>query len=440
MHFYNDSSELKTHDFNRGMKRRRINTYNIINVMESVRAYRFRIYPDAKRQREIDEQIELARFLYNKLLDRAKEEYLKGRNLQITKSTFNRFMKEIASENGELNRIYSQALQNVFVRLQRAYQNFFRRVRERRAGKRVKAGFPRFKKYGRYSSITYPQFGFSVESKVKKRNRIDILRVSKIGTMKMEMHREIAGKMLTLTIKRDGREYYAIVSASTESTRPRIEDTNRVGIDLGLMNRENVMENFAVLSDGKKIGKPNFAAMQEKRIARWQRVVARRQKGSRRREKAREKLHDSWEKVNRQGDDFARKTANDLISSGYTSFAVEGLHIQNMLKNHRLAGAINRAAWNKFIRVLTYKAEDAGMRVDPVEPKDTTRRCSACSAIRDISLGERTYSCMVCGLRIDRDINAARNILHRSTAGHAGIEARGDPASLHPETDAKAGP
>ncbi len=120
------------------MKRRRINTYNIINVMESVRAYRFRIYPDARRQREIDEQIELARFLYNKLLEMAKEEYLKGRNLQITKSTFNRFMKEIASENGELDRIYSQALQNVFVRLQRAYQNFFRRVRERRAGKRVR--------------------------------------------------------------------------------------------------------------------------------------------------------------------------------------------------------------------------------------------------------------------------------------------------------------
>ncbi len=279
---------------------RRINIYNIINVMESVRAYRFRLYPDAKRQREIDEQIELARFLYNKLLGLAKEEYLKDRNLQITKSTFNRLMKGIV--------------------------------------------------------------------------------------------------------------------------------------------RENVMENFAVLSDGKKIGKPNFAAIREKRIARWQRVVARRQKGSRRREKAREKLHDSWEKVNGQSDDFARKTANDLISSGYTSFAVEGLHIRNMLKNHRLAGAINRAACNGFIRVLTYKAEDAGMRVYPVEPKDTTRRCSACSAVRDISLGERTYSCAVCGLRIDRDINAARNILHRSTAGHAGIEARGDPASLHPETDAKAGP
>ncbi len=258
--------------------------------------------------------------------------------------------------------------------------------------------------------------------------------------MRMEMHRKIAGKMLALTIKRDGREYYAIISASTGSAPPRIEDTNRVGIDLGLMNRENVMENFAVLSDGKKIGKPIFAAIQEKRIARWQRVVARRQKGSRRREKAREKLHGSWEKVNRQSDDFARKTANDLISSGYTSFAVEGLHIRNMLKNHRLAGAINRAAWNGFIQVLTCKAEDAGMRVDPVEPKDTTRMCSACSAVRDISLGERTYSCAVCGLRIDRDINAARNILHRSTAGHAGIEARGDPASLRPETDAKAGP
>ncbi len=132
LQIYNDAPKLKTHDFNRGTTEG-INIYNIINVMESVRAYRFRLYPDAKRQREIDEQIELARFLYNKLLGLAKEEYLKDRNLQITKSTFNRLMKGIVSENGELNRLYSQALQNVFVRLQMAYQNFFRRVRERRS-------------------------------------------------------------------------------------------------------------------------------------------------------------------------------------------------------------------------------------------------------------------------------------------------------------------
>ncbi len=408
--------------------------------MESIRAYRFRVYPDARRQREIDEQIELARFLYNKLLERAKEEYLKDRNLQITKSTFNRFMKEIVKGNAELNRLYSQALQNVFVRLQRAYQNFFRRVREKRSGKKTNVGFPRFKKYGRYSSITYPQFGFSIESKTKRHNRIDVLRVSKIGTMRMEMHREIVGKTLTLTIKRDGDEYYAIVSASSESTAQKIENANPVGIDLGLMNRENIMGNFAVLSDGAKIKKPDFAKMQEKRISHWQKVVARRHKGSRRREKARERLHDAWRKVNRQNDDFAKKTANDLVRSGHTSFAVEALHIQNMLKNHRLARSINGAAWNRFIQVLSYKAEDAGMRIIPVDPRDTTRMCSACGAVRAIPLGERTYSCAVCGLRVDRDINAARNILHRSTAGHAGIQARGDPASLHPETDAKAGP
>ncbi len=408
--------------------------------MESIRAYRFRVYPDDVRRREIDEQIELARFLYNKLLGRAKEEYLKDRNLQITKSTFNRFMKEIIEKNGELNRLYSQALQNVFVRLQRAYQNFFRRVREKRSGKRIKVGFPRFKKYGRYSSITYPQFGFSIESKTKRHNRIDVLRVSKIGTMRMEMHREISGKILTLTIKRDGDEYYAVISASSELTSTRTDDINPVGIDLGLMNSDNIMENFAVLSDGKRIRKPDFAGMREKRISHWQRVVARRQKGSGRREKAREKLHDAWRKVNNQNDDFARKAANTLVGSGYTSFAVEALHIPNMLKNHRLARSINSAAWNRFIQVLSYKAEDAGMRVIQVDPRYTTRRCSACGTDREMPLGERTYLCAACGLRTDRDINAARNILHRSTAGHAGIEARGDPASLHPETDAKAGP
>ena len=407
--------------------------------MESIRAYRFRIYPDARRQREIDEQIELARFLYNKLLERAREGYRKDKDLQITKSTFNRFLKEIVSENKELNRLYSQALQNVFVRLQRSYQNFFRGVREKRSGKKIKAGFPRFKKYGRYSSITYPQFGFSIESKTKKYGKIDVLRVSKIGTLRMEMHREIHGSVRTLTIKCDGDEYYAIISASSDSTHQKIDDMNQVGIDLGLMNRDGVMENFAVLSDGKKIGKPDFAGMREKRIAHWQRVVARRQKGSKRRGKAKVKLQGAWRKVNNQNDDFAKKAANSLVGSGYTSFAVEALNIPNMLKNHRLARSINRAVWNRFIQTLSYKAEEAGMRVVRVDPRDTTRMCSNCGSIREMLLSKRTYECGGCGLRIDRDMNAARNILYGSTAGHAGIHARGDPASLHPETDAKAG-
>ncbi len=406
-----------------------------IKNMGDMRAYKFRIYPDAKRQEEIDKRMVLAQQLYNKMLEKVKTEYTKDKNSKINKSTLNRYMKDAVSENKEFLKLYSQTRQDVFIRLQKAYSNFFRRCREKREGKKVKVGFPRFKSIERYKSITYPQDNgaFSIE----KERKTNMLRVSCIGRMKIELHRPIDGKTKTMTIKKEGKEYYAIFAAEQIISLPKIEDTNPVGIDMGV-------NNFVVLSNGKMIQKPKFFKKREKRIAKLQRILARRTKWevqqisklqSKRRNKAKLHLQKEWNGVTNQSNDFMQNLSTKLVNTGYTSFAVEKLQIQNMVKNHNRAQSIQNASWNRFINMLSYKAESAGMEVIRVNPQYTSMTCSNCGGIKKIG-EERTYICDKCGLRMDRDINASINILNRAREGHSRSHAQGDIRQYVPTGDA----
>ena len=115
-----------------------------------------------------------------------------------------------------------------------------------------------------------------------------------------------------------------------------------------------------------------------------------------------------------------------LVNSGYTSFAVEDLHIQNMVKNHRLAGSIQDASWNRFVQLLSYKTESAGLGVVKVDARNTSKMCSNCGNIQDMPLSERTYNCQRCGMSKDRDINASINILKRATLGQRESHAQGE--------------
>ena len=380
--------------------------------MELTRAYKFRVYPDATRQEEIDERLILAQQFYNKILEKSIASYKNGKT-KISMAQFNRFVKEIIQEDKKYLKLYSQTRCEIEFRLLKAYQNFFRRIKE---GNR-KAGFPRFKSKDRYKSIAYPQDNGSFS--VKKGR----LRVSRIGTMPIVLHRKIEGTIKMLTIKREGRNYYAVFTTMNEIKVPQVENINPVGIDLGL-------DSFVAMSDGTKIEKPKFMQQKRKKIAKWQKIVARRKKGSKRRERAKARLQKTYEYSANQSDDYLHKLSDTLVNSGYTSFGVENLHIQNMVKNHRLAGSIQNASWNRFIQMLSYKAESAGMKVIKVDARDTTQECSDCHHIKTgserLGLEDRIYHCNVCGLTMDRDINASINILKRATVGHAGSHAQGE--------------
>ena len=120
--------------------------------------------------------------------------------------------------------------------------------------------------------------------------------------------------------------------------------------------------------------------------------------------------------------------SDKLVNPGYTSFAVEDLHIQNMVKNHNLAQSIYDASWNRFIQMLSYKAESAGLRIIKVDARNTSKECSNCGIIQEMPLSIREYNCSRCGMQMDRDINASINILNRATLGQRGSHAQGEDA------------
>lgn len=391
--------------------------------METTRAYKFRIYPDQKRQKAIDDAISMSQRLYNKLLEKTIEAHKSNPSSKVSQRTINQFLNEIIREDKAYLQLYAHVRVDTRNRILRTYQNFFRRCQQKKSGAKIKAGFPRFKSKDRFNSMTHLENNgsFGIE---KGR-----LRISKIGTMKIEQHRNIVGNVKTMTIKREGKGYYAIFTAEQIVTPPKIEDTNPVGIDIGL-------NNFIALSDGEAIQKPKFFKKKERRIARWQKTVARREKGSRRRDGARLRLQEEWKGITNQSNDFMHKLSDKLVHGGFTSFAVEALHIENMVrKNHHLAQSIQNASWSRFINMLSYKAESAGMKVIKVDARGTSKTCSNCGNIQDMPLSMRDFNCDRCGVRLDRDINASINILKRAMVGQTKSHAQGD--SVRPQGEAR---
>ncbi len=245
--------------------------------------------------------------------------------------------------------------------------------------------------------------------------------------MPINLHRKIEGTIKTLAIKREGKNYYAVFTTINEIKIPEVKNTNPIGIDLGL-------NSFVAMSDGTKIEKPKFMQQNRKRISHWQRIVTRRNLSSKRRKKAKTHLKKTYEYSTNQSDDYLHKLSDSLVNSGYTSFAVESLHIQNMVKNHRLAGAIQNASWNRFIQPLSYKAESAGLGIVKVDARNTSKICSNCGNIQEMPLSERTYICNRCGMKKDRDVNSAITILNRATLGQRGSHAQGE--NVRPQQEA----
>ena len=355
----------------------------------------------------------LARELYNLLLEKAKMHY-KETGKTFNRNNMNKWITELKSQRSDLEGVYSQVLQNVADRVSKAYRNFFARVKARKAGRNVKAGFPRAKKF--VSSITYPQSGFEFIQQKK------VLQVSKIGHIPVVLDRKIDGRTKTLTIKKSkSGEWYASTIVPSPDVPFVPNNGNVIGMDLGI-------NSLAALSDGTKIENLRVYEKKLRRIARLHRRVSMRKNNGRNRRKAVMRLAKASEHVERKRTDYLHKQSRIMVNS-YSIIACEKLNIENMLKSHRLARSISDASWGNFVRMICYKAESAGCRVIEVDPRNTSRTCSCCGNIREISLSERTYDCGRCGMIMDRDVNAARNILKRATAGPAGSYASGDTAN-----------
>jgi putative transposase len=277
-------------------------------------------------------------------------------------------------------------LQNISKRIRDAYHGFLAR---RDAG--LKAGRPRYKSADRYKSMTYPQSGFKVEG--------DMLVLSKIGSMRIRLHRPPGGDVKTLTVKRmPSGKWFAVFCCKAEA-QPKEKPHEDVGIDLGL-------ECFAALSDGTRIENPRYYRGSERRLAHLQRCLSRKERGSRNHMRARLRVARLHERVENRRSDFLHK-ASRAVADSYGTVYVEDLKI----RNHRLAKSISDAGWGRFVRMLCYKEEESGGRVVLVDPRGTSQRCSGCGEAVIKSLSVRLHECPYCGLVLDRDLNAARNVL-----------------------------
>jgi putative transposase len=353
------------------------------------KSFRYRIYPSRAQTTRMNGTLALLCELYNAGLQERRDAYrLEHKSIRYIDQQNQ--LPEIKEIRPELNDIHSQVLQDVLRRLDKAFQNFFRRVKERSG----KAGFPRFRARKRYDSFTYAQSGFALKD--------GKLRLSKIGSLRIKLHRPLEGKVKTLTITRSATgKWYASFSVEVE-TYPLPQSDKAVGIDVGLIA-------FCTLSTGEQVDNPRFFRTDKKALARAQRQ---------KRYKATRRIH---ERIKFRRNNFAHQLSRALVTL-HSAIFFENLNILGMVKNHCLALSISDAAWHQLIQFTSYKAEDAGRLCGQVDPRGTSQECSACGAIVLKDLSQRVYSCS-CGLTLDRDVNAARNILSRGLA-RVGLNAK----------------
>lgn len=356
-----------------------------------MKSYQYRIYPTKKQARTLSNMLEECRWLYNYFLEQRNNEWS---NNQKSLSLYDQIgqLSALKKEHIELKQVHSQVLQNVAVRVDLAFKGFFRRLKANQ-----KAGYPRFKGKYRYDSITYPQFGNGCQIS----NNQELV-LSKIGKIKIKLHRDIIGSPKTINIKRSATgKWYATISCETE-LNILSELNNSVGIDVGL-------ETFATFSDGKKLPPPKFFRKEEKSL-----VKAQRKHSKSKTNKTRKVVARVHERIKNKRNDFTHQLSRNIVNS-YQIICVEDLSVNDMLKNHCLAKSIQDASWTDFLNKLFVKAVEAGRTIVKVNPAYTSQDCSQCGYRVKKKLSDRIHNCPNCGLSIDRDINASINILRVGT-------------------------
>jgi len=387
------------------------------------KAYKFRLSPTKQQEKTLFWTLTRCRELYNAALAERKEAYrMAGKS--ITYYEQKRDLPEIKAElREEYQQIHSQVLQDVLLRLKRAFDAFFRRVENGE-----EPGYPRFQGRNRYHSFTYPQGGYSLTHESR-------LCLSKIGSIKITLHRPLEGTSKTCSVKYEAGQWYAIFLCEVAQPEPLPPVESEVGIDLGVTH-------FAALSDGTFIENPRHYRRAQKKLEKLQQALSRKKRGSHRCEKARRAVAKAHRKIANQRRDFHHQQAKQLAQEHQT-IVFEELEITNVSKRAKpkqdengtylpngaaaksgLNKSILDAGWGQFQQIVTHKAACAGRTVLKVNPRYTSQVCSQCGTVRKKDLSERWHSC-ACGAELDRDTNAAINILRvgRTQRGATCVEA-----------------
>ena len=339
--------------------------------------YRFRLYPSKTCEHGLNRQMELCRWLYNRLLSELNLAREKG--IKLKRGDTQALVVDLKrDEKPELDGIHSKVLQMVNHQL---WSNIHALAGLKRSGKLV--GRLRFKGGGRgwFKTLNFNQSGFGLEN--------GKLVLSKVGEIPIRIHREIEGKVKGIIVKRENSGKWHAIFQVEDEPDGLPKTGRRVGMDVGI-------KRFLTDTSGRCVENPRFYQRMLDKIKFVQHRLSKKGRGSRNRERWRTKLARLYERLVDQRNDFLHKLSRFYVNN-YDLIAVEDLNISNMAKNHSLAQRILDASWGKFLHALSYKAERAGRVVVKVDPRGTSR---------EYGHGE-----------IDRDYNAALNVLGRGLVG-----------------------
>jgi putative transposase len=359
--------------------------------------FKYRLYPTNAQSEFLAGELQDACDLYNAALDERRSAWKYCRKSINYYDQANQ-LKAMRAD-GCLTLANFSCCQDVLRRVKKAFDGFFRRLK---AGENP--GYPRFRSFRRYDSVTFPSYGDGCRLLDNGK-----LRIQGAGHIKVKLHRPLEGTVKTVTIKREAGRWFACFSVARNAT-PLAPNDAEIGIDVGL-------ESFAVLSNGAEISNPRHYRNAEARLRRCQRKVARRKKGGSRRRKAVRQLQRVHAQVRNQRADFHHKESRKLVNA-YGLIAVEDLHVKGLAAG-MLAKSVHDAGWSQFSEMLVYKAEEAGRRLVKVDPSGTSQTCLCGARVRK-TLEDRRHQCPACGLSANRDHVSAQIILSRARCGLSG--------------------
>jgi putative transposase len=356
--------------------------------------YKYKLTPTPAQEQALEAVLSCCRTLDNVVLEQRTTWWGRGHGKRVTYYQQATELPDVKVACPEYAEAHSQVLHDVLRRVNKTYQAFFRRIANGET-----SGYPRFQGANRYHSLTYPQYGNGAVLDGS------ILRLSKIGRIPCRLYRPLVGIPTTVTISREADGWYACISCAEMPIEPLPPTGRETGIDVGLRV-------FLSTAAGDTVETPHHYRKAEKRLAKAQRHVARRTRGSHRRAKAVGWLRRTHQQVQRQRQrrDFHHRAALNVLRADDT-ISLEGVQVRNLVRNHHLAKRISDAAWRQVRTILAGKAGYAGRRLVAVPAHYTSQDCSGCGQRVRKSLSVRTHVCPRCGLVLDRDLNAARNML-----------------------------